>query len=289
MKIAIIGKGGAGKTTISVLLIQALAKHKKIVAIDADSNKNLIDYLGFEKDENILELGDIKPEIFKISGVAGSEYERKYYPKNDIGVFYTDGNDSVFSKISYKNENIQLIELGSPREQKIGVTGMCPYNETIKVYLSNLVEKENEIIFIDFAAGSEVAGKGIIASVDHILIPLEPNSKNLDVAKDIYKTLKLIHFENIHFIANKIRTPEDLEYIKNYFENKIDFIGSIPFSKEVMKADISGNLHIDNFSDEIQKNYLDIKDKILLLSSDRKKALERVKKLDILKGDKKCH
>ena len=50
-----------------------------------------------------------------------------------------------------------------------------------------------------------------------------------------------------------------------------------------MKADISGNLHIDNFSDEIQKNYLDIKDKILLLSSDRKKALERVKKLDILK------
>lgn len=55
MKIAIIGKWWAGKTTISVLLIQALAKHKKIVAIDADSNKNLIDYLWFEKDENILE------------------------------------------------------------------------------------------------------------------------------------------------------------------------------------------------------------------------------------------
>lgn len=289
MKIAIIGKWWAGKTTISVLLIQALAKHKKIVAIDADSNKNLIDYLWFEKDENILELWDIKPEIFKISWVAGSEYDRKYYPKNDIWVFYTDENDSVFSKISYKNENIQLIELGSPREQRIWVTGMCPYNETIKVYLSNLVEKENEIIFIDFAAWSEVAGKWIIASVDHILIPLEPNSKNLDVAKDIYKTLKLIHFENIHFIANKIRTVEDIEYIKNYFENKIDFIWSIPFSKEVMKADISGNLHIDNFSDEIQKNYLDIKDKILLLSSDRKKALERVKKLDILKWDKKCH
>lgn len=289
MKIAIIGKWWAGKTTISVLLIQALAKHKKIVAIDADSNKNLIDYLWFQKDKNILELWDIKSEIFKISWVAGSEYDRKYYPKNDIWVFYTDENDSIFSKISYKNENIQLIELWSPREQRIWVTGMCPYNETIKVYLSNLVEKENEIIFIDFAAWSEVAGKWIIASVDHILIPLEPNSKNLDVAKDIYKTLKLIHFENIHFIANKIRTVEDIEYIKNYFENDIDFIWSIPFSKEVMKTDISGNLNIDNFSDEIQKNYLDIKDKILLLSSDRKKALKRVKELDILKWDKKCH
>jgi len=29
---------------------------------------------------------------------------------------------------------------------------MCPYNETIKIYLSNLIEKEDEIVFIDFAA-----------------------------------------------------------------------------------------------------------------------------------------
>jgi len=46
MKIAIIGKGGAGKTTLSVLLIQALSQYKKVIALDADSNKNLIDYLG---------------------------------------------------------------------------------------------------------------------------------------------------------------------------------------------------------------------------------------------------
>lgn len=289
MKIAIIGKWWAGKTTISVLLIQALSKHKKVIAIDADSNKNLIDYLGFEKDENILELWDLKSDIFKKSWVAGSEYDRKYFPQNEVWVFSTSKEDEIFWKTHYQNNNISLIELGSPRETRIWVTGMCPYNETIKVYLSNLVEKEDEIVFIDFAAGSEVAGKWIIASVDHIFIPLEPNSKNLDVAKDIYKTLKMIHFENIYFIANKVRNDEDIEYIKNYFHNEIEIFHSLPFSKEVMKADISWNLSIDNFSDEIKNNYLELKDKIISLPTQREKALERVKQLDILKWDKKCH
>jgi|TARA_Y100001960_G_C14419425_1_gene702158 CO dehydrogenase nickel-insertion accessory protein CooC1 len=53
--------------------------------------------------------------------------------------------------------------------------------------------------------------------MDNIIIPLEPNSKNLDVAKDIFKTLKLIDFKNVYFIANKVRNDEDLEYIKKYF------------------------------------------------------------------------
>jgi hypothetical protein len=36
---------------------------------------------------------------------------------------------------------------------------MCPYNETIKVYLSNFVDNKDEIVWCDFAAGSEAAGK----------------------------------------------------------------------------------------------------------------------------------
>ena len=45
MKIAIIWKWWAGKTMISVILINLLKKYKKIVAIDADANKNIIDYV----------------------------------------------------------------------------------------------------------------------------------------------------------------------------------------------------------------------------------------------------
>lgn len=287
MKIAIIWKWWAWKTTISVLVLQALAKQNKVLAIDCDSNKNLIDYLWFEKNENIFELWDLKKEVFDLSKVSISEYDRKYFPINWIWVFNT--NDELYKKVSYIKDNLSLIELWSPKEKRVWVTWMCPYNETIKVYLSNLVEKEGEIVWCDFAAWSEVAGKWIVASFDNIIIPLEPNSKNLDVAKDIYKTLKLINFENIYFIANKISSYEDIDFINSYFWEKLNFIWEIPFSKEIMKADINWNLYFDNLSQDLKNNIENIVNNIKNLTSDRKKALDRIIALDILKWDKKCH
>lgn len=290
MKIAIIWKWWAWKTTISVTLLKMLSKNKKIFAIDADSNKNLIDYLWFENNKNLLELWDLKSEIFKKAFVESSEYDRKYFPKDWIWVFTTDLiNDEILNKVTYNKWNLSLIQLWEPREFRVWVTWMCPYNETIKVYLSNLVEKPEEIIWIDFAAWSEVAWKWIVASIDNIIIPLEPNSKNLDVAKDIYKTLKIINFKNIYFILNKIRNDDDIKFIKNEFEEELNVIWIIPFSKEIMKMDISWNIDFELMSDDLKSSFKQLEKNILDLWSDRKEALERIKKLDILKWNKKCH
>ena len=48
--IAIAGKGGVGKTTLSGLLIQAMCKLGKtpILAVDADANSNLNEVLGVD-------------------------------------------------------------------------------------------------------------------------------------------------------------------------------------------------------------------------------------------------
>ncbi len=289
MKLAIIWKWWAWKTTLSVFLTQLLSKHKNILAIDADSNKNLIDYLGFSNQKELLELWDLKPEIFKLAWSESSEYDRKYAPKNWKYIFSTDCSDEIINKTAYWKWNIRLIQLWSPRECRIWVTWMCPYNETIKVYLANLQEKEDEIVFIDFAAGSEVAGKGIVASMDNVIIPLEPNSKNLDVAKDIYKTLKLIDFKNVYFIANKVRNDTDLDYIQKYFWENINFLWSIPFSKDIMKMDIKWNLDSDKLPEAIQNNLDLIVNNILNLKVNKNEVIERLNCLDILKWDKKVH
>jgi CO dehydrogenase nickel-insertion accessory protein CooC1 len=151
------------------------------------------------------------------------------------------------------------------------------------------VDKADEIVWCDFAAGSEAAGKWIVASFDNIIIPLEPNSKNLDVAKDIYKTLKLIHFENVYFIANKISKPEDIDYINNYFGEKLNYVWIIPFSKEIMKSDITGNLSFEWLNEDLKNIFQNIANTILKFPSNRWEVLERLQKLDILKWDKKCH
>ena len=48
--IAVAGKGGVGKTTLTGMMIQRLAEQKKgpILAVDADANSNLNEVLGVE-------------------------------------------------------------------------------------------------------------------------------------------------------------------------------------------------------------------------------------------------
>lgn len=289
MKISIIWKWWAWKTTLSVCMIKLLSKEKKIIAIDADSNKNLIDYLWFQENNDIYELWDLKKDIFLASWVSSDEYERKYFPKDWKWAFSTDLQDEILKKVIYSDWNTNLIQLWAPRVARVWVTWMCPYNETIKVYLANLVENADEIVWIDFATWSEVAWKWIIASIDNVIIPLEPNSKNLDVAKDIYKTLKFIDYKNVYFVLNKIRNKEDVDFIKKEFLDDINIIWVIPFSKEIMKMDITWNIDFDNMSSDLQKSFLDLKNNILNLKTDKNEVLSRLQKLDILKWNKKCH
>ena len=121
---------------ICVVLINLLQKYKKVIAIDADSNKNLIDYIFNDKIEEKSELWELREEIFKKSEVSKSSYERKYFPKNWIWVFELNQNDKIFQKTAYQKENISLIQLWEPKEKRVWVTWMCPYNETMKVFLS---------------------------------------------------------------------------------------------------------------------------------------------------------
>ena len=62
--IAVAGKGGVGKTTLTGMMIQRLAEQKKgpILAVDADANSNLNEVLGVEVE---MTLGDIRDELVK--------------------------------------------------------------------------------------------------------------------------------------------------------------------------------------------------------------------------------
>jgi len=280
-----IGKGGAGKTTLSVLLIQALSQYKKVIALDGDSNKNLIDYLGGD-DAGKKELGDLKADIFRSAFIASDEYERKYCPQRGK-VFTTNPDDEIFSQTAIDAWNITLLQLWSPRAARIGVTGMCPYNETLKVYLSHLQEKSDEIVWIDGAAGSENAGKGTIASVDHVIVPLEPNTKNLDVAREIYETLQSMEMENVHFLANKVRTQDDIDMIQNSFWG-IEIAWIVPFSEEILHADARGELQFSRLSSDLQAIFSGIAHDIAHFQNDVA-LLDRLVMLDEKKGLLRTH
>ena len=68
INIAVAGKGGTGKTTVSALMIRILIESQKgtVLALDADPNSNLNEMLGVKVTKTVGEL----VENFKKDGAA---------------------------------------------------------------------------------------------------------------------------------------------------------------------------------------------------------------------------
>gem|GEM_PF-5264524 len=64
----------------------------------------------------------MKSDIFRTTHIASDEYERKYFPKNGKRIFTTSLDDEIFSQTMIECGHITLLQLGSPRTARIGVT-----------------------------------------------------------------------------------------------------------------------------------------------------------------------
>ncbi|MGH9124179.1 MAG: AAA family ATPase [Acidimicrobiales bacterium] len=88
MKLGVVGKGGVGKTTVSALLSQGfVARGRRVVAIDTDSNPNLGISLGLTFNE--AEAIPVIPRSLVMgaqSGMSPEELMREYGRETPVGV-----------------------------------------------------------------------------------------------------------------------------------------------------------------------------------------------------------
>lgn len=228
MKIAISGKGGTGKTTISACLSQIyLKKGKKVILIDADPDSNLKTTLNIK--EEITPLIELKEIIAERTGTTPGE--RTVFFKMNPEV------DDIPDRFFYKNGNLLLGIMGTVKGGGLGC--MCPENAFLKAVLRNLILKRDEVVILDMEAGIEHLGRGTTEGVDWLIIITEPTEKSIETTKRIEKLAKEIKIRRIGVIGNKIELEEEKEFLKeNLKEMKI--LGFIPYFNEFKKSELKG-------------------------------------------------
>jgi len=234
MKIAITGKGGVGKTTLSGTLACILSQHYKVFAIDADPDMNLASSLGIT--EPITPISKMKDLIKERTGAeSGSSFGEVFKMNPKI----SDLPESL--SINYDDKgNLKLLVMGTV--DKGGEGCVCPASVLLKALLRNLILKKDEIVILDMEAGIEHLGRKTAEAVDLMIIVVEPGLKSIETAERIKRLATDIGIPKIACVINKASNEAEENFVvQKLKEIGLDVIGSIPRDENVIKADMEGH------------------------------------------------
>ncbi len=253
MKIAITGKGGVGKTTLASLLsLLYAAEGKRVIAVDADPDANLASALGISREnaEKIKSIADMTELIEDRTGAK---------PGSMGGIFKLNPKvDDLPEGIGYRLNGITLLIMGKSKAAASGC--YCPENVLLRRLLKHLVVERSEVVIVDMEAGIEHLTRGTADSVDAFIVVVEPGQRSMQTARTVKEMAKELGVKKVFIVANKVRGPEDLNFIKDNIGD-MEFIGSIKFNYAIIEADIKGT-SLFNYSPGTISEVMDLKEKI---------------------------
>jgi len=245
MKIALTGKGGVGKTTLSAILSYLYAEEgKRVIAVDADPDANLGTALGIDPSdvEKIRPIAEMTDLIAERTGAK---------PGNMGGVFRLNPRvDDIPDEFGYRVDGITMLIMGKSKEASSGC--YCPENVFLRRLLSHLVVQRDEIVIIDMEAGIEHLTRGTSESVDAFVVVVEPGQRSIQTAHTVLHMAENIGIRNVFVVGNKIRNEGDAEFIRKAVSG-ITFLGAMKFSECIMDADISGRSPFHHCPDTVEE------------------------------------
>ena len=232
MKLAITGKGGVGKTTLTALLAQSYADMgRQVLAVDADPSPCLAGALGFPQ--------ELRDELKPIAEMDALIEERTGAKPGTVGGFFTLNPrvDDIPERFSVLHRGVRLLEMGSV---EIGGSGcICPEAAMLKTLFTHLLFREDDILLLDMYAGVEHLGRATVDFVDAMLVVVEPTRRSLGTAKQIRKLANDIGLMRLYLVGNKVRNEEEAGFLESEAKD-IPLIGYLPADLNVQEADRLG-------------------------------------------------
>lgn len=227
--IAIAGKGGVGKTTLTGLIIQYLGKKGKgpILAVDADANSNLNEVLGVEVEET---LGDIREEVAR----AEMSKDNPIPP----GVSKADYMEFKFDDALIEDDDYDLLVMG--RTQGKGC--YCFVNGLLQAQLQRL-EKNYPYIIVDNEAGMEHISRGVLPNMEVAILVSDCSRRGVQAVGRIAQLIKEcdMHPRKVGLIINRAPGGVLNEGTKAEIEKQgLTLLGVVPQDETVYQFDCDG-------------------------------------------------
>ena len=266
MKIAVSGKGGVGKSTVSAALALLLVrqgekeetserfKPSRVLALDADPDFNLAAALGYDFKREIIPISKQIELIEERTGAKIDEYGKVFKLNPEVS--------DVADRFATRVKGVDLLVLGAASRGGGGCA--CPENAFLKALVTDLVLYRNETLIMDMEAGVEHLGRATAQGVDVMVVVTEPGQRSVDCAKAVTRMGSEIGIKNFVYAANKVTSDNDAAFIRESLGKQVDVI--IPYSECLRAADRQGVSVLDNADGELMEKLEVLLQKIIMIA-----------------------
>ena len=222
MKIAFVGKGGSGKTTLSALFTRRLvAGRAPVLAIDADINQHLAAALG-ATDEQALMLPTLSAHLPLIKDWLRGSNPR--IPSADQMIKTTPpGAGSRLLKVVEDNpiyaacvrevDGARLALTGPFTDDDLGVACYHSKVGAAELLLNHLVDGPGEYVVVDMTAGADSFASGLFTRFDLTALVCEPTLRSIGVYRQYLGYAKDFGIR-VAVIGNKVCDQDDLDFLR---------------------------------------------------------------------------
>jgi CO dehydrogenase maturation factor len=224
VKVAISGKGGVGKTTLTALFArQAAERGKPVLVIDADPNPNLHLALGFPSaPPPLVGFKDLIEE--RLGSLEGFF---RLNPKVD----------DIPDRFSMEQGGVRLLVMGGISQGGSGCA--CPQSSFLRNLMQHVMLERSDWVFLDCEAGLEHLGRATAKAADALLVIVEPSRSSIETGKRIQKLASDIGLSRLYGVGNKVRDAEERELIEQGMEG-IEILACLPESSVLRRASSRG-------------------------------------------------
>ena len=228
MKIATVGKGGSGKTTIAGTLARLLAESgHKVLAVDGDPNPNLALTLGMSRD-SADQINYIPPSIMTIKEDADGTRKLK---------MTISRNELIKNYGATAPKNIDLIVMGKPADGSAGSGCMCASHRAVRGVIAEM-SGYGEFTVTDMEAGLEHLKRGTARNVDTMLVVCEPYYRSMEAGARTFLLAQELEIPHIYVVANKVKNESDQAAIEEFCEkHDMPIIGVVPLEEQFIEAE----------------------------------------------------
>ncbi len=214
---------------------------ERVILLDADPDANVASTLGIPRAE--------QAQITTVAEEVGLIEERTGAKVRSSGQIFTLNPDvsDVAERFAYPVRGLHLLVVGAASRGGGGCA--CPESTFIRSLVDELVLARDETLLMDMEAGVEHLGRATARSVDAMLVVVEPGVRSVQCGFEIERMCAEIGVERILWLANKVATPDDLDFITSALGER-PLIGALPTIERVRLSDRDGSSAYDVLTEE---------------------------------------